>query len=291
MTYRDQYARDLPAAHILQVAGKNALEVWGDVDISDLDNSRQIELINTLRKRELSDWTIQTRMNLLWAAMRWFKRWHAKDLVVPPKIRAEDWKPFLRDRDHVFTPAELAQLLTIAVRADRPEWWRYLVLAIGTASRITALLELTWDQVDLRGRRIKLNPDDRRQTKKRRAIVPIAPTLHAELSSWSRDGERVITRGGTPCGQEGFFFELARLAGVQGTSSVIRHTVRTRMAERDVPDGQADLFMGHATQGSRTGAKYNHRKPEYLQAVVTALEDLYSELGGMVPELKPGATK
>lgn len=69
-------------------------------------------------------------------------------------------------------------------RYEREHWRRFLVLAVGTASREAAIRELKWDQVDLRIGRIKLNPEGRRQTKKRRATVPIAPTLAAELASW-----------------------------------------------------------------------------------------------------------
>lgn len=53
-------------------------------------------------------------------------------------------------------------------RYTREHWWRFLVLAVGTASREAALRELKYDQIDLRLGRIRLNPEGRRQTKKRR---------------------------------------------------------------------------------------------------------------------------
>ncbi len=90
-------------------------------------------------------------------------------------------------------------------RYTREHWRRFLVLAIGTASREAALRELRWPQVVLRddGKSetrgfIRLNPECRRQTKKRRATVPICPTLAAELNSWERDSEYVISYYGAP---------------------------------------------------------------------------------------------
>ncbi|HTX24408.1 MAG TPA: hypothetical protein VMD03_07115 [Steroidobacteraceae bacterium] len=90
-------------------------------------------------------------------------------------------------------------------RYERDHWWRFLVLAVGTASREGALRELKWDQVVLRDDRggkscgfIRLNPEGRRQTKKRRATVPICPTLASELESWHGDSEHVISYYGRP---------------------------------------------------------------------------------------------
>jgi integrase len=95
----------------------------------------------------------------------------------------------------IYSLTELAALFNAAseqtedARYTREHWWRFLMLAVGTASRETALRELTWQQVNLRLGRVRLNPEGRRQTKKRRAAVPIAPTLGAELASLQRHGK------------------------------------------------------------------------------------------------------
>ena len=105
----------------------------------------------------------------------------------------------LRDRDQTYSLAELASLFNAAsdqpqdLRYTRAHWWRFMVLAVGTASREAALRELTWHQIDLRLGRIHLNPDSRRQTKKRGATVPITPTVANELECWTRDGANVMT--------------------------------------------------------------------------------------------------
>ncbi|MGH8327494.1 MAG: tyrosine-type recombinase/integrase, partial [Steroidobacteraceae bacterium] len=286
-SYYVNYARDLPSVHAHLAAQRDALEVWGDVDVGDLDRARQLGLVSKLRESGYSDWTIQGRLNRIWAAINWSRRDNAK-LIVPEQITAADWKPLLRDRDRTFTLEELAALLNAAAqqpteaRYGREHWWRFLILAIGTASREAALRELTWEQVDLRLGRLHLNPEGRRQTKKRRPTVPIAPTLAAELAAWEHDGPTVITYYGKALATREFFDLLAETAGVDGSPNVIRHTVRTWLAERDVPDSEADVFMGHREEGSATGRRYKHRRPEYLKRVTEEIEALYAALGELV---------
>jgi len=161
---------------------------------------------------------------------------------------------------------------------------RFLVLAVGSASREAALRELTWKQIDLRRGIIRLNPEGRRQTKKRRATIKMCPTLLAEVSGWRREGEHVITYNGRPLASREFFDMLSEHSGVEGCPSAIRHTVRTWLAEyRGVIQREADVFMGHLEEGtSKTARRYIHLQPEYMQSVADAIEVLFAELAQLV---------
>ncbi len=283
------YAQHLPSAHTHLAAQRDALEIWGDVTVRALDRRKQLEFVQAMRARGLADWTISTRLRRIWAMMNWFKR-DNPDLQVPEPITAADWKPVLQDNDKTYSLRELGALFNVAasqtpdLRYTRQHWWRFLVLAIGTASREAALRELTWDQVDLKLGRIYLNPAGRRQTKKRRPTVPISPTLGRELDSWTRDGTHVITYYGKALSTREFFDRLAEIAGVTGGPNVIRHTVRTFLAEAGVPDAEADVFMGHKAEGSATGKRYIHRRPEYLRGVIEGIEALFRALGEFVEQ-------
>jgi integrase len=79
-----------------------------------------------------------------------------------------------------------------------------------------------------------------------------------------------------------FYKQLAETAGVDGSAKVIRHTVRTYLAEQGVPDSEADQFMGHREEGSPTGRRYKHRRPEFLRSVVEAIEELYAEINELM---------
>jgi hypothetical protein len=75
-----------------------------------------------------------------------------------------------------------------------------------------------------------------------------------------------------------FYDLLAEDASVKGGPNIIRHTVRTWVAEAGVRRAEADLFMGHKAEGSATGKRYIHRRPEYLRSVTNGIESLYAAL-------------
>jgi hypothetical protein len=78
-------------------------------------------------------------------------------------------------------------------------WRRFMVLAVGTASRVTALLELKWEQIDLRIGRIRLNPEGRRQTKKRRVTVPSLQRLPQNSRAGSATLHMCSATTASPC--------------------------------------------------------------------------------------------
>ena len=284
-TYFIKYAQFLPSIHVQRAAMRDALDVWGDPNTNELGRDKQMELVNALRARNLSDWTIQGRLNRIWAAINWCHR--GKMITqVPAQITAADWKPYLPDNEQTYSIEELAALFNACkpgdARYSREHWRRFLVLAITTCARVSALRELKWDQFDERVGRIYLNPEGRRQNNKRRAIVPVGPTLARELATWERDSEYVITYYGKPLATREFYDRLAAEAGMTGGPNVIRHTVRTFLAEVGVPDAEADLFMGHKGEGSHTGARYTHRRPEYLKSVKQGIELLFEALSEFV---------
>ena len=45
-----------------------------------------------------------------------------------------------------------------------------------------------------------------------------------------------------------------------------------------VPDAEAEVFMGRNAEGSGTGKRYIHRRPEYLHRVVDGIEALFRAL-------------
>ncbi len=90
----EQYAQHLPSAHTHLASQRDALEIWGDICVQQLDRRKQLEFVQALRNRGLSDWTISTRLRRIWAMMNWYKRDNPQ-LAVPDQITAVDWKPTL----------------------------------------------------------------------------------------------------------------------------------------------------------------------------------------------------
>lgn len=155
---------------------------------------------------------------------------------------------------------------------DQPHWHRYIWLAFATGARPGAILDLTWDRVDLKNKRIDFLPAGAVQTKKRRPIVPIIPSLLTQMKKWDRDAELVVHwRGEAISRARETFRRLAERSGVDVTAYVIRHTVATELRIRDVPEWEIETLLGHRLPGSATTARYTHLRPDYLKTCVREL--------------------
>jgi integrase len=113
---------------------------------------------------------------------------------------------------------------------------RFLWVALETAGRRQAVLELTWDRVDFDTGVIHLAVPGRMETKKRRASVPISPALRKILQRAliERDKKNPLVVGGVVANK--MVKAVAKDAKVQDVSPhVLRHTAATNMARRGVP--------------------------------------------------------
>jgi len=168
--------------------------------------------------------------------------------------------------------------------------WRFLVMMIGTAARSEAVLGLRKEtQVDFEHHVLNLNPPGRKQTKKYRPIVAMAPTLEKWLQQWepaSKTGEVIGANGRRLRRAREMFRNLARKAGVKATPYTLRHTVATWLATRGVNSWERDMFMGHRRpDGNAMGNRYAHYEPKYLRGASNAIEALYEAIAA---EMKVG---
>ncbi|CAB4241223.1 XerC Integrase, partial [uncultured Caudovirales phage] len=156
---------------------------FGHMAIRDVRPKDITAFVDKRRKgtigRPSQDGTIARELSVLSAAIRHQLR--AK------RISADD-TPMIElpkggePKDRWLTPEEADRLLDAAMEGrsskDRlPRVYKFVVLALTTASRKTALLELRKDQIDMDRGMIRLNPHGRRQTKKRRPLVPVSSDL------------------------------------------------------------------------------------------------------------------
>ena len=147
----------------------------------------------------------------------------------------------------------------------------FLAICLYTAARAGAVLELTWDRIDLAAGLIDLG---RAAGGKGRAIVPIGGRLLPILTE-ARAGATcayVIEHGGKPVASvKTGTRAAARRAGLPGvTPHVLRHTAATWMAMAGVPMVEIARLLGH--RNSRiTERVYSKHSPDYLRRAVDAL--------------------
>jgi integrase len=178
-------------------------------------------------------------------------------LAAPPRDR------WLRDDEvkRLFAAAEGAERLRL-----------FLWLALETGARRGAIQGLTWGQVDFEIGVIHYLPEGARQTRKRKASVPISTALRPVLeaayaAARPRAGDLVIGPGNDVNQSLG---RLARRAGITGvTPHVLRHTAATRMARQGVSLWLIAQVLGNTVQQvEKVYAKY---QPDMARAAVEAI--------------------
>jgi integrase len=158
--------------------------------------------------------------------------------------------PDSQPRDRWLKEDEVKRLLDAARSGDRlSRAERFLWLALETAGRKQALLDLTWGRVDFTTNVIHLALPERKQTKKRRASVPISAALRPvlERAYAERTGDLVLDSKAevwaavqSVARRAGLAPKVARATGAAATATgisphVMRHTAATNMARRGVP--------------------------------------------------------
>ncbi len=205
--------------------------------------------------------TIRKELSSLRAAVNWFDA-HNKaewDLPKPPQ-----------PKDLWITKEQFRSLLDAAIQ---PHVKLFMMLALSTAARKEALLDLTWFQVNFEQRTINLG---RKEGGKSRAIVPITDDLMPYLqSAWKARTEdsHVITFRGKKVGSIQTAFEAAvKRANLPGvTPHTLRHSAATWMALDGVKIEQIARFLGH-TDPRITWRTYAHHSPDYLAEAAKALK-------------------
>jgi len=149
----------------------------------------------------------------------------------------------------------------------------FVMLALATAGRKEALLDLEWSRVDFERSRINLRRDS---TKKRkgRALVPMNGELRAALQDAKAGAltDYVIEWAGEPVkdvkkGLQG----AGRRCGLPWvTAHVFRHTCGVWLAESGKSMSEIAQFLGHSNT-STTEKVYARYSPEYMQGLAESL--------------------
>lgn len=213
------------------------------------------------QKDGIANETIRKEIGVVRAAVRWHSKMCPATFELPPASPP---------RERYLTKNEFKTLLG-AMRHHHLKI--FTMLALSTAGRRTAVLELTWDRVDFDRRIIKLGKGDK--TLKGRAVVPMTDSLYKALME-AKEGatcEYVVEYGGNKIITVGKGFRTAAdSVGMKDvTPHTLRHTAAVWMAESGVSMDEIAQFLGH-TNPSITYRVYARFSPEYLQKAAKALD-------------------
>lgn len=173
-------------------------------------------------------------------------------------------------RDRHLTRDEFQRLLDGCVS---PHVRLFCILALVTAGRKTAILELTWDRVDFRRGLIHLERPGSFPAKGR-AIVPMTDRAREALTEAykGRLTDHVIETNGAPLKdiKKGFTASALRAGLNDVTPHDLRHTAAVWMAESGVSMPEIAQYLGH-TDPSITFRVYARFSPDYLRKAAGAL--------------------
>lgn len=206
--------------------------------------------------------TIKTELEALRACLRWHYGKEAPIIVAPPPS-----KP----RDRYLTQDEARKLLEAI---DTPHVRLFVTLALATGARMGAILDLTWDRVDLKHGTIDFMPAGRNKTNKRRTVVAMAAKAREALEEARPAAmtDHVIEYAGKPVASvKRAIAAAAKRSGIKCSPHVFRHTAAVWMAQADVPMQKISQVLGH-TSTRVTEATYARYSPRFMADAMAALD-------------------
>lgn len=239
---------------------------WGGLRVDQITRENCRKYISQRRAEGKSDGTILKQLGALKAAVRWAKG-KSVQVVFEMPSQAEP-------RDRCLDRAEFFRLLDAAKVGHFVLW---LHLAIATAGRKSAILEMTWENnIDFEEGVIRLGVKNVNGARgKARATVPMTPTVRAELEKAyaMRRGPYVIQYNGQRVANIRRAFEdaAARADLKDVTPHDIRHTAAVWMVGAGVPMSKVSQYLGHADTRI-TERVYARYQPDHLKEAAAALD-------------------
>lgn len=220
-SYYERHAKALPSGERANIAINHLSEFYGAGAVSAVNARSHERYIAQCRKEGKADGTINRHLGALRAALRFAVK--SGDLGVAPFV------PSLREpppRPHVLNRAQVGRLLHAA--RPYPHVALFIRLAVYTGARRNAILQLTWDRVDLKAGTVDFRLPGVAHARKRRAITGLPARLVASLRRLQRHATAptVIEWRGKPVASIKRSFRLvakaAKLPHV--TPHVLKHT-------------------------------------------------------------------
>jgi integrase len=259
----DREAEGIASTARQRDAWKAMKPFWENVDPDLIDR----EMAQSYAKqRPLAPATLRYELGMLSVALRWARE--RRHISRAPEV----WRPALPDRKvRHLTQAEFERWFR-EVRA--PHARLYVELGLATMARPSAILDLTWDRVDFERGTVDLNPVGRRQTRKRRPVVPLSQNaLEALREAYrGRQSRFVIERGAAQVKSIKKAFQAAsERSGIHVTPYTLRHTGAVWAAEAGVSMAELAQFMGH-DDSATTEKHYARFSPGHLRRVADAVQ-------------------
>lgn len=263
--YREDLG-DKPTATTMLYTGKAVLPHFGAYRPEQIDKALCVQYEALRKGQGISQGSIHTELGHLRSAMTFAH--DARMIDRAPKI----WRPAKPQTDkRILNPGEARALVE---GAHEPHIRLALILLLGTAARVGAVLDLAWDRVDFERGTINLRLDDS-QTRKGRAVVPMNASTRAALDVAQRAAlsDFVVEYAGKQVGsiRKGVQGAITRSGIGHVRIHDLRHTAAVTMLASGVPLEKVSQVLGHSNTAV-TFSTYGRYLPEHMQDAVNVLD-------------------
>lgn len=248
----------------IELCAKHLRSSLGWMTVEKLRPSHSQSYSRQRMKSSIAPGTVGRELRVLRAALHW-----AQGERLVGQIPKVDMPATPRPRDRWLSRDEAVRLIDAAVT---PHVKLFIQLALGTAARSGAILELRWIDVDLDRNVIDFG---RGAGNKRRGIVPINTTLGENLHSARLVAQTpsVIEHGGKPVAsvKKAFRRTVERAGIAHCTPHDLRRTAGSWMLNAGMPIEVVSRMLGH-TNTDVTARVYAHHDVEFLRQAAKVLE-------------------
>ncbi|KII14716.1 integrase [Phaeobacter sp. S60] len=266
----DAYVADLgdkPTAKTMSFTGKAILPHFGAFLPEDIDKPLCQAYQRDRREAGKKQGTIWTELGHLQSALNFGKKARMIEGATP-----HIWRPTKPESDkRILSAKEIRALISAA---HDPHIRLALILLLGTAARVGAILDLTWDRIDLDRGVINLRKDDS-ATRKGRAVVPMNASARAALQTASDAAlsDYVIEYAGGPVKsiRKGVSNAIERAGIGHVTIHELRHTAAVHLLGAGIPIEKVSQYLGHSNV-QITFKTYARFLPDQMQDAAEVLD-------------------
>ncbi len=276
--YFEQYGSKLRTAGNVRRYLTDWVEFHGDATIEYATKLDRQEAFRTYLKGErgLSPSTVRQALTIGKSALNW--AWKRGEISAVPYIElVKVPRPAPKGR-----PMEIRELAKLLGAAEY-HLQTFIVMMIATTGRTRAVLDLTFDRVDLSNNLIQLNPDDREQTQKYRPTVKLPESLKPWIIEHraSSSCPSVVQYRGAPVASIRSGWRTLR-ATLKMDNAVqpygIRHTMARLLRKSSVPAWETAAQLGHKVPDVSTTEIYAPFDPAYLFKATAAIDAYFGAL-------------
>lgn len=272
LDYWNGQGSKLRSAQTVSIMLRYWTEWWKDVTVAEVRNpNKQDDFrahLSTVKK--LNPTSVARCLEIGRAAIR--RAWKRGVISSFPHVEV----PLVRETEPKGRPLTVEEIGQLLGGTDEPHMQLVVFLLLGTAARSEPILKLDWGQILWADDLIKLNPDGRVQTSKRRPAVKLPSTLRAVLEPLKGDGRVIMFRKKKVDKIDHGFRRMVERSELKGhvTPYSLRHTVARWLRMKSVPMEQIAGQLGHSMPSFAMSERYAPHDPSYLKEACAAIDEL-----------------